>query len=92
MATTEEPPYLFLRTIRRRTRLPSEIHISFARRNGRYYVIAEHGEQAQWVRNLLVNQEVQWRVVGAAAESEPSEPVQALSREKYSWGVASLSS
>lgn len=97
MATTEEPPYLYLTTIGRRSRVPREIEIWFTRRDGRYYVIAEHGERAQWVRNLLANQGVQWRVadgtftgrarvVDAAAEPELTEAVQALSRQKYGWG------
>ena len=97
MTLSDEPPYLYLTTTGQRTGLPRQIEIWFTRRDGRYYVIAEHAERAQWVRNLLANQGVRWqvadgaftgraRVVDAAAESELTEAIQALSREKYGWG------
>ena len=97
MVTTEEPPYLYLTTIGRRSRIPREIEIWFTRRDGRYYVISEHHKRAQWVQNVVANQAVRWRVadgtftgrarvVDAAAESELTEAVQALSRQKYGWG------
>ncbi len=97
MATTEEPPYLYLTTIGRRSRVPREIEIWFTRHDGRYYVISEHHKRARWVQNLLANQAARWRVadvtftgrvrvIDAAAEPELTEAVQALSRQKYGWG------
>ena len=97
MATCEEPPYLYLTTTGRRTGLPREIEIWFTRRDGRYYVVSEHGERARWVQNFLADPRVRWRVgatthlgrariVEAAAEPGLCSAVQSRSREKYGWG------
>jgi deazaflavin-dependent oxidoreductase (nitroreductase family) len=91
-----EGEFLYLTSTGRRTGLPREIEIWFTRRNGRYYVIAEHGERAQWVRNLRANPSVRVRaagltfqararVVDAAAEQALASAVQARSQEKYGW-------
>jgi len=93
---TGEGEFLCLTSKGRRTGLPREIEIWFTRRNGRYYVIAEHGERAQWVRNLRANASVRVRaagpafaararVVDAAAEQALASEVQARSQEKYGW-------
>ena len=92
-----EPAYLYLTTTGRRSGRPREIEIWFTRRDGRYYLIAEHGERAQWVRNILADPRVRWRVEDAAftgrgrvvdpvAEPALSAAVRALSTEKYGWG------
>jgi len=84
MAGAAEPQYLYLTT-------------RFTQRDGRYFVIAEHGERAQWVRNLGVDPRVQvrWggerfaalaRVVDAVAEPALVAVVQQRFREKYGWG------
>ncbi len=97
MTRSTDPAFLYLTTTGRRSGLPREIEIWFTRRNVRYYVISEHHERAQWVQNLVANQTVRWRVadavftglarvVDAAAESELTEAIQDLSREKYGWG------
>jgi deazaflavin-dependent oxidoreductase (nitroreductase family) len=97
MPTAKEAPYLYLTTIGRQSGLPREIEIWFTRRDGRYYVISEHHHKAHWVRNLLANPRVHWRVgdvrlagrarvIDPAAEPKLSQTVQALSREKYDWG------
>jgi deazaflavin-dependent oxidoreductase (nitroreductase family) len=44
--------FLYLTTTGRVSGQPREIEIWFTEHAGRYYVIAEHGERAQWVRNL----------------------------------------
>jgi hypothetical protein len=44
--------YLYLTTTGRRTSRPREIEIWFTQRGGRYYLVAEHRERAQWVKNL----------------------------------------
>jgi deazaflavin-dependent oxidoreductase (nitroreductase family) len=93
----DEPPYLHLTTTGRRSGQPREIEIWFTRRDGRHYVIAEHGERARWVGNLRADPRVRWRVGSAAfagrarvvdpgAEPDLSAAVQARSAEKYGWG------
>ena len=97
MAGAGEPAYLYLTTRGRRTGLPREIEIWIVQRNGRYYVIAEHGERAQWVRNIRVDPRVEVRlgerqfaaharVVDAGTEPALVEAVQRRSVEKYGWG------
>ncbi len=92
-----EAPHLYFTTTGRRTGRPREIEIWFTRRDGRYYLVAEHGERAGWVLNLRADPRVRWRVgdvafagrarvVDAAAEPELSATVQRLSAEKYGWG------
>ena len=92
-----EEAYLYLTTTGRRSGQPREIEIWFTRRDGRDYVLAEHGERARWVLNLRADPRVRWRVgdaaftgqarvVDAAAEPGLSAAVQALSIEKYGWG------
>lgn len=94
---SREPELLYLTTTGRRTGRSREIEIWFTHRAGRYYVIAEHGARAQWVRNLTADPAVQVRVGGArfgararvvetAAEPDLSATVQALSEGKYGWG------
>jgi deazaflavin-dependent oxidoreductase (nitroreductase family) len=94
--STEEP-YLYLTTTGRRSGQPREIEIWFTRRGGRYYLVAEHGERARWVQNLVADPRVQWRVrqatftgrarvVDTAAEPALSATIQRLSTEKYGWG------
>jgi deazaflavin-dependent oxidoreductase (nitroreductase family) len=97
MAIHDEPPYLYLTTIGRRTGGPREIEIWFTQRNDRHYVISEQYDQAQWVRNIQVDPHVRWRVgaeiftgrarmVDSATESELMEAVQTGSWMKYGWG------
>jgi len=89
--------YLYLTTTGRRSGQPREIEIWFTQRDGRYYLIAEHRERAQWVRNLRVAPRVrvrvgrrafaaQARVVDAKAEPELARAVRTLSEAKYGWG------
>lgn len=97
MSLPEEPQFLYLTTVGRRSGLPREIEIWFTRREGRYYVIAEHGERAQWIRNLRENPDVKLRlgnaaspararVIDPAEEPELNATVQERSRQKYGWG------
>ncbi len=92
-----EPQYLYLVTRGRRTGLPREIEIWFTRRAGRYYLVAEHGDRAQWVRNILAHPPVRWRVgpasfegrarvLDAGADGVLVAAIQTRSREKYGWG------
>jgi len=88
--------YLYLTTIGRRTGLPRQIEIWFTERPGRFYIIAEHRERAQWVLNILADSHVQVRVgdrsfaAVARPVSEERDPdlvgaVKTLSETKYGW-------
>jgi deazaflavin-dependent oxidoreductase (nitroreductase family) len=91
------PEFLYLTTTGRRTGLPREIEIWFTEQAGRFHVVAEHGENAQWVRNLRADPAVsvrvgdrrfaaRARVVDASAESRLWADVRARSEAKYGWG------
>ena len=88
--------YLYLTTTGRRTGLPREIEIWFTAQDSRFYVIAEHGEGANWVRNIRSNPRVRVRVgdlqftgtarlVDDEREPELARAVKALSDAKYGW-------
>src|SRR6266705_1428306 len=88
--------YLYLTTTGRRTGLPREIEIWFTERDGRFYIIAEHGEHANGVRNIRANPHVQVRVgelqvkatarlVDGELEPELARAVKTLSDAKYGW-------
>jgi deazaflavin-dependent oxidoreductase (nitroreductase family) len=92
-----EPEFLYLTTTGRRSGLPREIEIWFTSQDGRYHLVAETGERAQWVRNLRADPRVRWRVgarafrgrarvVDPAREAELAATVRARSRAKYGWG------
>jgi deazaflavin-dependent oxidoreductase (nitroreductase family) len=79
------------------SRRPREIEIWFTEHAGRFYLVAEHGENAQWVRNLRADPAVsvrvgdrrfaaRARVVDASAERPLCAEVRALSEAKYGWG------
>ncbi|MBI1737443.1 MAG: nitroreductase family deazaflavin-dependent oxidoreductase [Candidatus Rokubacteria bacterium] len=95
MAT--EPQFLSLTTAGRRSGARREIEIWFTRHAGRYYVVAEQGERAQWVQNVRAEPLVGVRVAGetftarariVAADAEASlvQLVQRQSQDKYGWG------
>lgn len=88
--------FLYLTTTGRRTGLAREIEIWFTERGGCLYIIAEHGECANWVRNIQANPRVHVRVgdrrfeatarlVLDEREPELAGAVKALSNEKYGW-------
>ena len=88
--------FLYLTTTGRRSGLPREIEIWFTEYNARFYVIAEHRERAQWVRNILANPRVRVRVGNRAfaadarpllEEDEPelARTIKGLSDAKYGW-------
>ena len=89
--------FLYLTTTGRVTGKPREIEIWFTEHAGRYYVIAEHRERAQWVRNLRAEPRVRVRlgqrsfaatarVVDPRAEPDLDRAVQRRSAKKYGWG------
>jgi deazaflavin-dependent oxidoreductase (nitroreductase family) len=93
-----EAKYLYLTTIGRRSGLPRQIEIWFTRHDGRYYLVAEHGLKAHWVRNLLATPAVRARiggrsfrgrarVVDARSERDLVAAVRERSEAKYGWGA-----
>ena len=96
-AGSRNTKYLYLTTTGRRTGRPREIEIWFTERGGRYYLVAERRERAQWVRNLRAEPRVavrvgrrafaaDARVVDVKAEPELARAVKKLSEKKYGWG------
>ncbi len=67
--TAGEAEFLYLTTTGRRSGQPREIEIWFTRHEGRYYLIAEHGDKANWVQNLRANPQVHIRVAGSSMEA-----------------------
>jgi len=47
------PRYVYLSTKGRKTGLQREIEIWFVEKDGRVYILAEHGYKAHWVQNIL---------------------------------------
>jgi deazaflavin-dependent oxidoreductase (nitroreductase family) len=95
--TAGDAEFLYLTTTGRRSGQPREIEIWFTHHEGRYYLIAEHRDQANWVQNLRANPRVHIRVAGssmegtarvmdAKAERTLWQKIQALSEKKYGWG------
>ncbi|MBV8936331.1 MAG: nitroreductase family deazaflavin-dependent oxidoreductase [Alphaproteobacteria bacterium] len=88
---------LYLTTIGRRTGRPHEIEIWFVVCGGRFYLFAETGEAAGWVKNIRRNPEVSVRVgerqISATArvldhdtDGDLWDQVAALAEQKYGWG------
>jgi len=50
--------FLYLVTRGRNTAMPREIEIWYVELEGRYYIVSEHGEASQWVKNLRVHPDV----------------------------------
>jgi deazaflavin-dependent oxidoreductase (nitroreductase family) len=88
---------LYLTTIGRRTGLPREIEIWFVIYCDRFYLFAETGKAAAWVKNIRRNSEVVVRIgerqIGATArvldreaDRELWNQVAAIANRKYGWG------
>jgi len=88
---------LYLTTIGRRTGLPRDIEIWFVVCGGRFYLLAETGEAAGWVKNIRQNPGVLVRIgqrqIGARARVLDRETdrtlwdrVAAIAERKYGWG------
>ncbi len=96
MGRIEEEKFLYL-TTGQRSGVPRGIEIWFAQMDGRYYVIAEYGARAHWLRNLLadprgrlrvgeVSVAAVARVLDPSAESDLQAALQDRSRAMYGWG------
>jgi len=92
-----ETEFLYLTTTGRRTGKPREIEIWFTGHRGRYYLVAEHRWETQWVQNVLADPRVQVRVgheefAALARVIDPdTDPAahaaaQDASERKYGWG------
>jgi deazaflavin-dependent oxidoreductase (nitroreductase family) len=90
--------FLYLTTTGRVSGKPREIEIWYTERDGRYYLIAEHRERANWVRNIQAQPHVNVRVgnrrfdalariVRENSEPELAAAVRALSDAKYGWSA-----
>ncbi|MBC7870152.1 MAG: nitroreductase family deazaflavin-dependent oxidoreductase [Chitinophagaceae bacterium] len=88
--------YLYLTTTGWKTGKLHEIEIWFVAYEERYYLVAEHREQAHWVKNIMRNPQIRLRVetqsypgvgriVDVAAEPELALAVSALMDAKYHW-------
>ncbi|HKP87106.1 MAG TPA: nitroreductase family deazaflavin-dependent oxidoreductase [Blastocatellia bacterium] len=95
--TSAAPQYLYLTTTGRVTGQPREIEIWFVESEGKYYILAEHFYEAQWVKNILRDSRVRVRIEGRNFEATARvldkkidaalwELAQRLCREKYKWG------
>ena len=98
VSKSNEPQFLYLTTTGRKTGLPREIEIWFVSFDNKYYILAEHREQADWVKNIRAHPHVRVRVGEQTFEatarvldpgSDHAAFVQAqrLEREKYGWGA-----
>ena len=92
-----ESEFLYLTTTGRLSGQPRQIEIWFTERDGRYYLVAEHGERAGWVQNLRTEPRVtvrigervfpaSARVVDADTDTVLREDVRTRSERKYGWG------
>jgi deazaflavin-dependent oxidoreductase (nitroreductase family) len=88
---------LYLTTVGRRTGLPREIEIWFVVHGERFYLFAETGEAAVWIKNIRRHAEVvvrigQQRIAATArvlnreTERDLCNRVAAIADRKYGWG------
>jgi deazaflavin-dependent oxidoreductase (nitroreductase family) len=96
----EEAPneqVLYLTTVGRKTGRPREIEVWFVTFSGRFYLFAETGETANWVRNIRHDAKVKVRIGGRQIEAvarllDPLtdrrlwDEVAAIAKRKYGWG------
>ena len=91
-------PFLYLTTIGRKSGLPRQIEIWFVRSGGCFYILAEHFDRTQWVKNIRRTPRVQVRVGDQTFEAtarilererdaDAWQTAQRLSGEKYGWGA-----
>jgi deazaflavin-dependent oxidoreductase (nitroreductase family) len=89
--------YLYLTTTGRISGAPREIEIWFVESHGKFYILAEHFHNAQWVKNINHNPRVHVRVddrefdaTGRVLDENRDRDAwliaQRIAREKYGWG------
>lgn len=92
--------FLYLTTIGRKSGRPHEIEIWYVAHGGRYYLMSEYPDRADWVRNIRHNPAVRFhigravdapttegtsRAVDAFIEPELAAAVAGLMQAKYGW-------
>lgn len=68
-----EPKFLYLITTGHRSGKAHEIEIWYVEHLGRYYIIAEKGEAAHWVRNIRAKAALRFRLGDTLTEDEDAE-------------------
>ena len=97
LASIADEQVLYLTTIGRTTGLPREIEIWFVVCRERFYLLAETGEAAGWVKNIRRNPRVvlriaerqidaMARVLDRQADRKLWDEVAAIADRKYGWG------
>ncbi|HZP46243.1 MAG TPA: nitroreductase/quinone reductase family protein [Candidatus Binataceae bacterium] len=92
-----DTPFLYLTTIGRVSGRPHEIEIWFVLHGSCFYLLAETGEAAGWVKNIRRNPNVRVRVgdqqadglarvLDRSADRRLWSEVTALAEQKYGWG------
>jgi deazaflavin-dependent oxidoreductase (nitroreductase family) len=98
LSSLADEQVLYLTNVGRTTGLPREIEIWFVVCRERFYLLAETGEAAGWVKNLRRNPKVTVRIgerqTGATArvldrqaDSKLWDEVAAIADRKYGWGA-----
>jgi deazaflavin-dependent oxidoreductase (nitroreductase family) len=93
----ERERVLYLTTVGRKSGQPRQIEIWFVTYQGRFYLLAERGHNARWVRNIQAKSDVsiqikqhQFRAHGRILDAEQDRQewgaVAQLARRKYGWG------
>jgi deazaflavin-dependent oxidoreductase (nitroreductase family) len=96
MALTDEP-FAYVTTTGRVTGLPRQIEIWFVMAGGFVYILAEHGHDAQWVKNIVKDGRVKVRiatltfdatarVLDPDRDAETCRIARDLASKKYGWG------
>lgn len=99
MPDTPRIEYIYVTTTGRKSGKAHQIEIWFVEYGGRYYMVSEGRDNADWVKNILATPAVVLRVgarealataahgraVDAAAEPELAAAVSALMDAKYGW-------
>ncbi|MEP6986279.1 MAG: nitroreductase family deazaflavin-dependent oxidoreductase [Chloroflexota bacterium] len=91
-----KPEFLYLTTIGRKSGEPHEIEIWYVPQGECYYLISGGRTEADWVKNLLHNPHISFRVQGQtyegtgraidrATETELADSVDELMQAKYQW-------
>jgi deazaflavin-dependent oxidoreductase (nitroreductase family) len=97
LETVADKQVLYLTTIGRRTGLPRQIEIWFVVCGEHFYLFAETGEAANWVKNIGRNPQVtvgigEWRTAAMARVLDREidrklwDEVAAIANRKYGWG------
>lgn len=65
--------YLYLTTTGHRSGKPHQIEIWYVEDSGRYYIVAEKGEAAHWVRNIRAKAALRFRLGDTMTEVADAE-------------------